>query len=83
MDDFFTKVLSSRATERLRFLHEGALFGIGEVIDPLSDAGVPGADEGVGVGLLEGALGLAAGGFPEPPGVPDPPDPGLLDPPEV
>jgi len=82
MDDFLTKVLSSRATERLRFLHEGALFGIGEVVNPLPDAGAPGADEGVEAGLLVGALGLAAREFPEPPELPELPDPVLLDPPE-
>jgi hypothetical protein len=71
MEDFFTKALSSRATERLRFLHEGALFGIGEVADP----GVPGAGEGVEVELLVDTLGSAAGR--EPPELPEP------DPPEL
>ena len=74
MEDFFTKALSSRATERLRFLHEGALFGIGEVADP----GVPGAGEGVEVGLLLDTFGFAAAREP-----PELPEPELPDPPEL
>lgn len=80
MDDFFTKGLSSMATERLRFLHEGALFGIGEVVDP----GVPGAGGGLEVELLVGTLGFAArAGFAAGVGFPELPEPGLLDPPEL
>jgi hypothetical protein len=48
-------------------LHEGALFGIGEVVDP-----------GVEVELLVGTLGFAAGEE-----LPELPEPGLLDPPEL